>query len=409
MRLGKFVRETQDWQAMGPDDAPEAWAGLRAWVEGLVERYPHIDQGAVPLCWYRHPGHVEALRALRDCEETMSLYNFLVAVSHIEGLLRRWTGLAGCVYSHCEPASSYLGSTDEKDWVDHIVVDQAQRAVTVPMPSPASSLEGKPAPGSPWGELTGWTMAHEAARLGQLPNDFDLWGLADRKGTTVAHVAAQYGCLPESFARWDMADCVGTTVAHVAAQCGHLPNGFDNWDMVDGDQTTVAHIAAQYSNLPKGFACWDMVDRRGVTVAHVAAQYGNLPKGFTFWDLADFDGTTVAHVVAQYGCLPKDFIFWDLADQNHTTVAHVAARYGNLPNDFARWDMIDCTGTTVAQVAAENGHLPPAQAWRLKDDDEVFGPCAISCTSRTSTGYEHEPTQEAGRHTRRRAMGPHVP
>jgi hypothetical protein len=35
---------------------------------------------------------------------------------------------------------------------------------------------------------SGWTLAHEAARYGQLPPDFDQWHLKDKDGLTVMRV-----------------------------------------------------------------------------------------------------------------------------------------------------------------------------------------------------------------------------
>jgi hypothetical protein len=63
-----------------------------------------------------------------------------------------------------------------------------------------------------------------AARLGCLPADFNQWALAADKGWTVAHEAAMYGRLPENFdiRLWSMVDSTGVTVAKVALNEGHL-------------------------------------------------------------------------------------------------------------------------------------------------------------------------------------------
>ena len=56
------------WPGLSAAAARREWASLRAWVEALVERFSHLDHHVIPRCWYRHPGHVEALSALRDAE-----------------------------------------------------------------------------------------------------------------------------------------------------------------------------------------------------------------------------------------------------------------------------------------------------------------------------------------------------
>ena len=55
------------WPSLLPDDAPQAWADLRDWVEALVDRFG-LETRIVPPCWYRHNTLVEALTALRDHE-----------------------------------------------------------------------------------------------------------------------------------------------------------------------------------------------------------------------------------------------------------------------------------------------------------------------------------------------------
>jgi hypothetical protein len=55
------------WPSLLPDDARQAWADLRDWVEHLVDRFG-LETRAVPPCWYQHNTVVEALSALRDHE-----------------------------------------------------------------------------------------------------------------------------------------------------------------------------------------------------------------------------------------------------------------------------------------------------------------------------------------------------
>lgn len=46
---------------------------------------------------------------------------------------------------------------------------------------------------------TGWTVAHEAAFWGHLPDNFNQWNLTDYNGITVADVARMYGHLSKDF------------------------------------------------------------------------------------------------------------------------------------------------------------------------------------------------------------------
>ena len=57
--------------------------------------------------------------------------------------------------------------------------------------------------------------------------------------------------LPAGFSYWEICDLEdGYTVAHVAARRGDLPNGFDRWDLADDDGWTVAQEAARAGTLP---------------------------------------------------------------------------------------------------------------------------------------------------------------
>jgi len=55
------------WPSLLPDEAGQAWADLREWVEHLVDRFA-LETRVVPPCWYRHNTLVEPLSALRDHE-----------------------------------------------------------------------------------------------------------------------------------------------------------------------------------------------------------------------------------------------------------------------------------------------------------------------------------------------------
>lgn len=64
--------------------------------------------------------------------------------------------------------------------------------------------------------FVGWSVAHEAVRLGKLPKNFKFWGIKDCTGWSVAHEAAQRGVLPEGFRSWKIRDNSGKTVAQEA-------------------------------------------------------------------------------------------------------------------------------------------------------------------------------------------------
>jgi hypothetical protein len=84
-----------------------------------------------------------------------------------------------------------------------------------------------------------------------LPADSPEWArIVDEFGGTLAHKAARSGNLPEGFNQWDIATKYGLTVAHEAAAAGHLPAGFNLWGLADEAGVTVAHFAAAWGRLP---------------------------------------------------------------------------------------------------------------------------------------------------------------
>jgi hypothetical protein len=62
------------------------------------------------------------------------------------------------------------------------------------------------------------TGSFVGARYGLLEPGFDAWGLADESGWSVAHEAALFGNLPEDFPHMEMADKKGVTVADALAE-----------------------------------------------------------------------------------------------------------------------------------------------------------------------------------------------
>ena len=107
---------------------------LRAWVEGLVRRYPHLDVHFIPPCWYRHPSHVEALAALRDHERVSfspaspatSPAQWQTMFAQIEARLRLYTDAAGCLSTHREQVCPLVPPSDD-EWAEFVAGEVAAR------------------------------------------------------------------------------------------------------------------------------------------------------------------------------------------------------------------------------------------------------------------------------------------
>ncbi len=189
----------------------------------------------------------------------------------------------------------------------------------------------------------------------------ELLYLANNLNLTLAHLAAKHGNLPEDFNKWDLRDYKSKTVAHMAAEHGNIPEGFD-WKryglMCDIEGRTVYHSAAEGGCLPEWFDEWHLEDEDGWTVAHFAAYYCKIPGNFDWQRYGMMRdtryGETVYHEAASNKCLPQWFDDWDIADNNGKTVAHNAALGKNLPGDFD-WEryglMRDNDGRTVYHFA----------------------------------------------------------
>jgi hypothetical protein len=111
----------------------EQWDVLRAWVEELVMRFPHLDHHFIPRCWFRHDGHVEALVALRDQERVnysdsapgTAALEWHRGFRDIEDRLREWTGQLACGTIH-EARTHQVRSVDSDEW-DQFVNDDVSR------------------------------------------------------------------------------------------------------------------------------------------------------------------------------------------------------------------------------------------------------------------------------------------
>ena len=127
------------WPKLHAADAPEAWTELRQWVEQLVERFSHLDHHAIPNCWWRHNGHVEALVALRDHERmcysdsspATAGVEWHRAFRDIETRLREWTSTLACGSAHdLRPRPDRV--TDALEWETFVAADTRRRAQAQP-------------------------------------------------------------------------------------------------------------------------------------------------------------------------------------------------------------------------------------------------------------------------------------
>ena len=122
------------WPSEPAVDVADDMAALRGWVEELVERFAHLDHTVIPVCWWRHNSHVEALQALKDHERVSyaDSANATAAVEWhrafliIESRLREWTAWSGCAAGHKDPIRQRRGM-DEAEWENHVAEVSARR------------------------------------------------------------------------------------------------------------------------------------------------------------------------------------------------------------------------------------------------------------------------------------------
>jgi hypothetical protein len=123
------------WPKLPAGDAVEAWQELRRWVEQLLERFSHLDHHVIPLCWWRHNGHVEALAALRDHERMCysdsspptAAVEWHRAFRDVESRLREWTSTISCGAAH-DPRTRPDRVTDSEEWQAFVGAETKRRA-----------------------------------------------------------------------------------------------------------------------------------------------------------------------------------------------------------------------------------------------------------------------------------------
>lgn len=165
-------------------------------------------------------------------------------------------------------------------------------------------------------------------------SDFDHFLHLMEMGTLASELADMPG-----FA-WDNKDAYsGKMIAHVAAGMGILPDDFTQWTLTDKNGDSVAHLHVRHRLLPADFAHWGLKNHARQSVARAAIASGTLPENFDQWEI-DFEGRPLPHAyLALHGRLPDGFNAWHIADYDDETIAHRAASLGVLPEGFSEWSI----------------------------------------------------------------------
>lgn len=111
------------WPSLEDEALTEAQTELTIWVEQLVARFD-IKSNAVPNCWNRHNGTVEALQGLRDFERGSYAddaspsqgVEFIKATRDVLEMCTEWTNATGCASTHREPVAPRTWATDPAGW-----------------------------------------------------------------------------------------------------------------------------------------------------------------------------------------------------------------------------------------------------------------------------------------------------
>jgi hypothetical protein len=128
------LRGPTHWPSLLPDEARQAWADLREWVEHLVDRFG-LETRVVPPCWYRHNTLVEALSALRDHERICfapsasptAAVDWFRALREIEHRLSEASGRTQCSLNEHRPDPPRSWATDQTQWQTFVQGDIRDR------------------------------------------------------------------------------------------------------------------------------------------------------------------------------------------------------------------------------------------------------------------------------------------
>ena len=131
------------WPSLLPDEARQAWADLREWVERLVDRFG-LETRVVPPCWYRHNTLVEPLSALRDHERISFAPNasptaavdWFRALREIEHRLSESCARTQCSVNEHRPDPLRNWSTDEAGWRTFVEADIHDRRQQIIIAAP---------------------------------------------------------------------------------------------------------------------------------------------------------------------------------------------------------------------------------------------------------------------------------
>ena len=107
-------------------------------MQELLERFEHLDHEAIPPCWWRHNGHVEALQALRDHERMsyaesspgQAATSWHREFQFIETRLREWTTLLRVLQQDHRATDPPTRLIDEEAWEAHLQAERQRRRET---------------------------------------------------------------------------------------------------------------------------------------------------------------------------------------------------------------------------------------------------------------------------------------
>ena len=139
-RQDPFAAELDDlrgpthWPSLRPDEARQAWADLRDWVESLVDRFG-LEARVDPPCWYRHNTLVEALSALRDHERICfapsasptAAVDWFRGLREIEHRLTEACARTQCSVNEHRPDPPRSWRTDQAQWQTFVETDVRDR------------------------------------------------------------------------------------------------------------------------------------------------------------------------------------------------------------------------------------------------------------------------------------------
>lgn len=136
------------WREIPPEQQPEAWIGLRRWVDWLVAEFS-LPKSIVPPCWYLHSGLVAELHAAMNMEykvweEGAPTPNpMMMWLSHLDAMRNRLrtavADLGTCSQGTHQDAPAVRLDYDEEAWLETVRTRTFTRSVDRP-PTTSSSF-----------------------------------------------------------------------------------------------------------------------------------------------------------------------------------------------------------------------------------------------------------------------------